>query len=74
MAWTPPSKITVILSFLCVAAGLFILVELFFTLTGILPVLALGTLSSTETWGIIGMALVFLAWFLMFLGVRLKGF
>lgn len=74
MAWTPPSKFTVILSFLCLAGGLFILVELFFALTNILPILALGTFTSEETWGIIGLALVFLAWFLMFLGVRLKGF
>ncbi|MBY9019560.1 MAG: hypothetical protein KGD67_00785 [Candidatus Lokiarchaeota archaeon] len=73
MAWTPPSKFTVIFSFLLVAGGLFILIELFFAFTGILPALALGPLSSTETWGIIGMGLVFLAWFLMFLGVRLKG-
>ncbi len=74
MAWTPPTKFTVMLSFLLLAGGLFILEELFFTLTGgILPVLALGTFSSTETWGIIGMGLVFLAWFFMFLGVRLKG-
>lgn len=74
MAWTPPSKFTVILSFLCLAGGLFILVELFFALTNILPILALGTFTSEETCGIIGLALVFLAWFLMFLGVRLKGF
>ena len=73
MAWTPPTKFTVLFSFLLLAGGLFILIELFFSLTGILPVLALGTFSSTETWGIIGMGLVFLAWFLMFLGVRLKG-
>ena len=73
MAWTPPTKFTVIISFLLLAGGLFILIELFFSLTGILPVLALGTFSSTETWGIIGMGLVFLAWFLMFLGVRLRG-
>jgi len=74
MAWTPPTKFTVIFSFLFLAGGLFILIELFFAIAGdILPVLALGTFSSTETWGIIGMGLVFLAWFLMFLGVRLKG-
>ncbi len=73
MAWTPPTKFTVIFSFLLLAGGLFILIELFFSLTGILPVLALGTFNSTETWGIIGMGLVFLAWFLMLLGVRVKG-
>jgi len=73
MAWTPPTKFTVMFSFLCLAGGLFILVELLLGLTTLLPVLALGTFSSSETWGIIGMALVFLAWFLMFLGVRVKG-
>jgi len=73
MAWTPPTKFTVMFSFLCLAGGLFILVELLLGLTTLLPVLALGTFSSNETWGIIGMALVFFAWFLMFLGVRVKG-
>ncbi|MHA1234191.1 MAG: hypothetical protein ACTSQL_03785 [Promethearchaeota archaeon] len=73
MAWTPPTKFTVLFSFLLLAGGLFILIELFFSLTGILPALALGPFNSLETWGIIGMGLVFLAWFFMFLGVRLKG-
>jgi hypothetical protein len=73
MAWTPPSKITVIITFLLLAAGLFILIELFFGLLGILPALNIGTFTSGQWWGIIGMTLVFLAWFLMFLGVRMKG-
>jgi len=73
MAWTPPTKFTVILSFICLAVGLFILIELLLGLYSILPALALGTFSSSEIWGIIGMGLVFLAWFLMFLGVRVKG-
>ena len=73
MAWTPPTKFTVIFSFLLLVIGLFILIELFFSLAGILPVLALGPFNSLETWGIIGMGLVFLAWFFMFLGVRVKG-
>jgi hypothetical protein len=73
MAWTPPTKFTVIFSFLLLVIGLYILIELFFSLAGILPVLALGPFNSLETWGIIGMGLVFLAWFFMFLGVRLKG-
>jgi len=73
MAWTPPTKFTVIFSFLLLVIGLFILIELFFSLAGILPVLALGPFNALETWGIIGMGLVFLAWFFMFLGVRLKG-
>ena len=73
MAWTPPTKWTVTFSFLVLAGGLFVLTELLLGYTSVLPILALGTFSSNETWGIIGMGLVFLAWFLMFLGVRLKG-
>ena len=73
MAWTPPTKFTVMLSFVCLAGGLFILIELLLGLYSILPVLDLGTFSSSEIWGIIGMVLVFLTWFLMFLGVRVKG-
>ena len=73
MAWTPPTKFTVIFSFLCLAGGLFILIEHFFSLAGVLPPLTFGTFTSDQWWGIFGMALVFLAWFLMFLGVRVRG-
>ncbi len=72
MAWTPPTKFTVMFSFLCLAVGLLILIEHLFSL-GILPPLIFGTFTSDQWWGIFGMALVFLAWFLMFLGVRVKG-
>ncbi|MBY8987904.1 MAG: hypothetical protein KGD61_05570 [Candidatus Lokiarchaeota archaeon] len=73
MAWTPPSKFTVTISFLFLAIGLFLFVELFFDLLHILPVLNIGTFTSDQWYGIIGMTCVFLAWFLMFLGVRMKG-
>ena len=73
MAWTPPSKLTVIITFLLLAVGLFILIELFFDLIGILPALNIGTFSSDQWWGIIGMAAVFLSWFLFYLGVITKG-
>ncbi len=73
MAWTPPTKITVIISFLVLAGGLFVLSELLLGYTNVLPALALGAFSSAEVWGMIAMVLVFLAWFLMFLGVKMKG-
>jgi len=73
MAWTPPSKFTVTISFLFLAIGLFLFVELFFSLTSILPPLTIGTFTSDELYGIIAMTCVFLAWFLMYLGVRMKG-
>ncbi len=73
MAWTPPSKLMVIITFLLLAVGLFVLVELFFGLTGILPALNIGTFTSGQWWGIIGMALVFLSWFLFYLAIIMKG-
>lgn len=74
MAWTPPSKFTVFLSFLILVGGLFLLIVLIFGIPGItLPVFNLGTLSSTETWGLIAIILVFFSWLLFLLGVRLKG-
>jgi len=73
MAWTPPTKWTVIFSFLILVGGMFVLSELLLEYTNVLPPLALGAFSSAEVWGMIAMGLVFIAWFLMFLGVRLKG-
>ena len=69
MAWTPPTKWTVVFSFLVLLGGLFVLSELLLGYTAVLPALPLGA----EVWGMIAMVLVFLAWFLMFLGVKLKG-
>ena len=70
----PLAKIfTVTISFLFLAIGLYFLIEIIFGLTGILPALNIGTFTSDQWYGIIGMTCVFLAWFLMFLGVRMKG-
>jgi hypothetical protein len=73
LAWTPPSKFTVILSLLILLGGLFVLIEVIFGVPGVLPAFNLGTLSVNETWGLIGLILVFLSWLLMMLGVRVKG-
>ncbi|NHJ24939.1 MAG: hypothetical protein EAX89_10210 [Candidatus Lokiarchaeota archaeon] len=74
MAWTPPSKFTVFLSFLLLAGGLFILIELIFTPIGLaFPVITVTGFSSFQIWVMIGLGLVFLSWILFLLGVRLKG-
>ena len=78
MAWTPPKKITVILSFIFVVLGLLLVLEVYFQFMGfysILPALAFlePTLNSDEVWFIIGLFLMFFAWLLLVLGVRLKG-
>ena len=73
MAWTPPSKPTVVITFLLLAAGIFLLVELFFAPLNILPDIAIAPFNKDQTWGIIAMGAVFLSWFLFYLGVIMKG-
>ena len=78
MAWTPPTKITVIVSFIFVVLGLILLIELIWGVMGFysfLPALTFlePTLNSAEVYLIIGLFLMFFAWFLMILGVRVKG-
>ncbi|MFX1316237.1 MAG: hypothetical protein ACFE9T_10260 [Promethearchaeota archaeon] len=78
MAWTPPSKFTVIISFLICAFGIFILYDLAFFYPEFEGILyewdfKIGDFNVYETWMLIAMVVLFLAWFLMFLGVRLKG-
>lgn len=78
MGWTPPSKFTVIISFLLCALGIFILYDLAFFLPeneGVISEMdfKIGDFNLYETWMLIAMVVLFLTWFLMFLGVRLKG-
>ena len=78
MAWTPPTKFTVIISFLICVLGIYILVDLGFLLPEGDSILIdtdfkIGDLDVYETWMLIAIVVLFLAWFLMFLGVRLKG-
>ena len=81
MAWTPPTKFTVIISFLLCVIGIFILYDLGFILPSgninesilVDTDFKIGDLSVYETWMLIAIVVLFLAWFLMFLGVRLTG-
>ena len=78
MAWTPPKKITVILSFIFVVLGLILLIEIIWGVMNFysfLPAITFfaPTFSSAEVYLIIGLFLMFFAWLLMVLGVRIKG-
>jgi len=78
VAWTPPTKFTVIISFLICVFGIYILVDLGFLLPEGESILIdtdfkIGDFSVYETWMFIAIVVLFLAWFLMFLGVRLTG-
>jgi hypothetical protein len=71
MAWTPPSKFIVTLTFLIMAFGIFIFMDQLFSLW--LSVLPDFLISGYNGWIIIALVLFFLTWFLFFLGVKLKG-
>ncbi|MFX1496173.1 MAG: hypothetical protein ACFFBH_01470 [Promethearchaeota archaeon] len=75
MAWTPPSKFIVVLTFLLWIFGLFIL----FDLSGIiwspqlLPSFSLFTFSPNQTWMLIAIIIFFFTWFLFFLAIKVRG-
>jgi hypothetical protein len=69
--WTPPSKFIVILTFFTMVLGIFILLDNSgYFWTGLLPAFPIGTF---DGWFVIALILVFLTWFLFFLGVKLSG-
>ncbi|MHA2010265.1 MAG: hypothetical protein ACXABO_20765 [Promethearchaeota archaeon] len=71
MGWTPPSKFIVILTFLLMAFGIFIFMDLYMGIwTAILPSF---DLLGYNAWLLIALILFFLTWFLFFLAVKLKG-
>jgi hypothetical protein len=77
MSWSPPKKITYVLSIIFFILGIILVIELLWGVIGFYPFLPaitfFPTLSSDEVWMIIGLFLIFLAWFLLILGVRVRG-
>jgi len=76
MGWTPPTKFTVFIFFLLMAFGLFIVVDLVFMAPDFIIVqieLIIGDFTQYETWGLIAIIVLFLSWFIFYLGVRLAG-
>ena len=71
MGWTPPSKLIVVLTFLTMAFGIFILMDFYLPLwSSVLPAFLIGGYNG---WLVIALILFFLTWFLFFLGVKFKG-
>ena len=75
MAWTPPTKFIVFLSFLLMAFGVFIILDqsLILWSPSLLPIIHLADFNSFESWILIAAIVVFLSWFVFFLGVWFKG-
>ncbi|MFX1390432.1 MAG: hypothetical protein ACFE9Z_10245 [Promethearchaeota archaeon] len=75
MAWTPPSKFIVIITFLLWIFGIFIILDQFtIILTGpYLPLVYVLGLSSFQFWMMIAIIVFFFSWLLLYLGVKLKG-
>lgn len=72
MAWTPPTKFIVILSFIITLAGLILGSMGAFSMLDDFPRL-LEDLDPNGNAIFIGVLLCFFSWVLMFLGVKLKG-
>jgi len=76
MGWTPPTKITVIIAFLLMAFGVYIIIDLvFLNVDGLLidTDFTIGDFNLLETWMLIAVIVIFLSWFIFFLGVKLAG-
>ena len=76
MAWTPPTKFVVILTFLFMVSGIFIFMDISMGIfmdfwDSFLPVFELFEING---WFLIALILFFLTWFFFYLGVKLKGF
>lgn len=73
MGWTPPSKFIVILTFLIMAFGIFIFMDIDLALwPSVLSSVAFD-IGPYNGWRIIALILFFLTWFLFFLAVKMKG-
>ena len=72
MGWTPPTKITVIITCLLMVFGLFLIIDLIFLGPDWVLVdtdIAIGDFTRFETWALIAIIVLFLSWFIFFLGV-----
>ncbi|MHA1988181.1 MAG: hypothetical protein ACW98D_16220 [Promethearchaeota archaeon] len=70
--WTPPSKFIVFVTFLTMVGSVFILLDSAGIWPSVLASIPL-TFGTFDGWLIIALVLVFLTWFLFFLGVKLSG-
>jgi len=73
MGWTPPSKFIVVLTFLIMAFGIFILMDIDLALWSSVLSLVAFDIGPYNGWLIIALILFFLTWFLFFLAVKMKG-
>ncbi|MGB5910721.1 MAG: hypothetical protein WBH31_05960 [Promethearchaeia archaeon] len=75
MAWTPPSKFIVVITFLLWIFGLFILIDMsvIFWNDLLLPRVYLFGLANFQSWLLIAIIVFFFSWILFFLAIKLKG-
>jgi hypothetical protein len=75
MGWTPPTKFTVFITFLLMAFGIFILmdVSVIFWDDLILPTIHILDLANFQSWLLVAMIVFFVSWIIFYLGIRLSG-
>jgi len=75
MGYSPPKKITVVLSFLLLALGFLLVISIFWIpeIWNVLQTITIPGLSAIELWVIIALVLIFLSWLLFFIGINYRG-
>jgi len=74
MAYSPPKKITVVISFLLLILGFLLIISIYWIpeIYNALPAIDIGV-SKIEFYVITALALVFLSWLLFFIGINYRG-
>lgn len=74
MSYSPPKRLTLVVSFLILALGIFLLICIVFPpLPEYWPVVEIGDLNSYEFWGVIAIICVSASWFLLYIGIKYRG-
>lgn len=74
MSYSPPKKITVIISFLLLVLGFLLILSIYWIpdIYNALPAIDIG-FSKIEFYVIVALTLIFLSWLLFFIGIRYRG-
>ncbi|MEJ2277453.1 MAG: hypothetical protein P8Y70_06850 [Candidatus Lokiarchaeota archaeon] len=73
ISWSPPKKVTVIISFIILLLGIGLFIYLLLGDISMFPDIPISGYSKLTIYSMISIGLVFIAWFLMLLGVLVRG-
>ncbi|MFO7796672.1 MAG: hypothetical protein ACQERB_09760 [Promethearchaeati archaeon] len=75
MGYSPPKKITVVVSFLLLALGFLLVVSIYWIpeIWSSLQTITVPGLTAEQLWVTIALVLIFLSWLLFFIGIKYRG-